>query len=185
MRKFVAFCVMSLAFTSAAYVNASDIKSGLQVDAYPPAFNVTDITGPSAGEKLCYRCQYSTKPVVSIFVRKMDENTTKLVKEIDAIVAKNVEDKKMAAFVTVLSDDPDAQESALKKTAEEQMIKHTPLTVFENAAGPSAYKINEKANVTVMMWVESNVKVNHAFADGELNEEAIAKILKDTEKILN
>lgn len=183
MKKFVAFCVMALA--TAQFSLAADIKSGLQIDDYPAAFNVTDITGPSAGEKLCYRCQYGARPVVSIFVRQMDENTAKLVKEVDAIVAKNSEDKKMAAFVTVLSDDPDAQEAALKKAAEEQKIKHTPLTVFENAVGPAKYKINEKASVTVMMWVDSNVKVNYAFADGELNAEAISKVVKDTEKILN
>ncbi len=185
MKKFSAFCVMTLAMASISLVNAADLKSGLQVDDYPAAFNVTDITGPSAGEKLCYRCQYGARPVVSIFVRKMDENTAKLVAELDAIVAKNSEDKKMAAFVTVLSDDPDAQEAALKKAAADQKIKHTPLTVFENAVGPAKYKINEKANVTVMMWVDSNVKVNYAFAEGDLNAESIAKVLKDTDKILN
>ena len=73
---------------------------------------------------------------------------------------------------------------ALKKTAEEQKITHTPLTVFENAVGPTKYKIDEKANVTVIMWVDSNVKVNHAFA-GDLSEEAIAKVIEDTAKILN
>jgi hypothetical protein len=156
MKKFVAFCMVAVAALQS--VHAADIKSGLQVDDYPAAFNVTDITGPSAGEKLCYRCQYGARPVVSIFVRKMDESTAKLVKEIDAVVAKNSEDKKMAAFVTVLTDDPDALEASLKKTAEDQHIKHTPLTVFENAVGPAKYKINEKANVTVMMWVDSNVK---------------------------
>ena len=91
----------------------------------------------------------------------------------------------MAAFVTVLSDDPDAQESALKKTADEQKIAHTPLTVFDNAVGPKSYKIDEKANVTVMMWVDSNVKVNHAYAAGDLSEAAIAKVIEDTAKILN
>ena len=91
----------------------------------------------------------------------------------------------MAAFVTVLSDDPDAQEAAVKKTAEEQKITHTPLTVYENAVGPPKYKIAEKANVTVMMWVDSNVKVNHAFAVGDLSDEAIAKVIQDTAKILN
>jgi hypothetical protein len=185
MKKFAALCLMGLTMISAQCLNAADLKSGLQVDEYPVAFNVTDITGPSAGEKLCYRCQYGARPVVSIFIRKMDENTAKLVKELDAVVGKNAEDKKMAAFVTVLSDDPDAQESALKKVAEEQKIEHTPLTVFENAVGPAKYKISEKADVTVMMWVDSNVKVNHAFAEGELTKEAIEKIVGDTEKILN
>lgn len=184
MRNLVAFSLLSFAF-AVLPAGAADLKSGLQVNEFPAAFNVTDITGPSAGETLCYRCQYGARPVVSVFIRKVDENTAKLVKELDAVVSKNAEDKKMAAFVTVLSDDPDAQEPVLKKLADEQKIKHTPLTVFANAVGPAKYKIDEKASVTVMMWVESNVKVNHALADGELNAEKIAAIVKDTEKILN
>ena len=51
--------------------------------------------------------------------------------------------------------------------------------------GPTKYKIDEKASVTVMMWVEGNVKVNHAFADGDLSDAAIAKVIEDTAKILN
>jgi hypothetical protein len=122
--------------------------------------------------------------VVSLFVRKMDEKTTKLVKELDAVVAKN-SDKQMRAFVTVLSNDPDAQEATLKKIADEQKIAHTPLTVFENNVGPANYKIAAEADVTVMMWVDSDVKVNHALAAGKLTDEAIAKIVKDTAEILN
>ena len=114
MRKFFALCLAGVAMFGLQAVNAGDLKSGLQVDEYPPAFYVTDVTGPAAGTKLCYRCQYGARPVVSLFVRNMDENTTKLVKELDAVVGKNKE-KKMAAFVTVLSNDPDAQEKALKK----------------------------------------------------------------------
>ncbi len=184
MKSFVALCVMGLMASACQFASAADLKSGLQVDDYPGPFNVTDVTGPRAGIKLCYRCQYGDRPVVSVFVRQMDENTAKLVKQLDEVVGKH-EEKKMAAFVTVLSDDPDAQEAALKKTAEEQKISHTPLTVFENAVGPTKYKIDEKASVTVMMWVEGNVKVNHAFAEGDLSEAAIAKVIEDTAKILN
>ena len=184
MKNFVSLCVRGLIVSACQFASAADLKSGLQIDDFPAPFNVTDVTGPLAGKKLCYRCQYGERPVVSIFVRKMDENTAKLVKQLDEVVGKQ-EEKKMAAFVTVLSDDPDAQEAGLKKTADEQKIAHTPLTVFENAVGPTKYKIDEKASVTVMMWVDNNVKVNHAYADGELSEEAIAKIIEDTAKILN
>ena len=99
MKKFVALVLATVAMFGLQTVNAGDLKSGLQVDEYPPAFYVTDITGPAASTKLCYRCQYGARPVVSVFVRSMDENTTKLVKELDAVVAKN-SGKKMAAFVT-------------------------------------------------------------------------------------
>ena len=184
MKKFAVLCVLGLMVSACQFASAADLKSGLQVDASPPAFNVTDVTGPNAGTKLCYRCQYGSRPVVSVFLRKMDENTAKLVKQIDDVVGKQ-EEKKMAAFVTVLSDDPDAQEASLKKTAKEQKITHTPLTVFDNGVGPKAYNINEKANVTVMMWVDGNVMVNHAFAAGDLSDEAIAKVIEDTAKILN
>lgn len=185
MRNFVSAVAVALAVTVSGIAGAADIKSGLQVGDYPGAFNVTDITGPSAGQKLCYRCQYGARPVVSIFTRSMDENVVKLVKELDSVVAKNAEDKKMAAFVTVLTNDPDATESQLKKVAEEQKLQRTPLTVFENTAGPTKYKIDQKADVTIMMWVDSDVKVNYAFSAGELNADSVAKVVADTAKILN
>ena len=173
-----------LASATITTVTAADIKSGLQVGDYPGAYNVLDVTGPSAGEKLCYRCAYTTRPVVNIFTRKMDANVTKLVAELDRVVGEN-RDNRMAAFVVLLSDDPDAQEAPLKKTAQENGIKHTPLTVFENSVGPARYRISEAAEVTVMMWSENDVKVNHVIKASELNSDSIAKILGDTGKILN
>jgi hypothetical protein len=182
MRTVLALTILASATVTG--VNAADIKSGLQVGDYPGAYYVADITGPAAGEKLCYRCRYTTQPVVNIFTRSMDENVTKLVKELDQVVGKHRDDR-MAAFVVVLTDDPDAQEEPLKKLAESQEIKHTPLTVYENSVGPAKYKISKEADVTVMMWVEQDVKVNHVFKASELNSEAIAKIIGDTQKILN
>ena len=184
MKSFFSLCMVGLVAAGMQAVEAADLKSGLQVDEFPAAFYVTDITGPSADRKLCYRCQYGARPVVSIFVREMNENTTKLIKDIDTVVGKN-SGNKMAAFVTVLSDDPDQQEAALKKAAKSSEIVHTPLTVFENNVGPTKYKINPKADVTVMMWVDSNVRVNHALTADELNADAIGKIVADTSKILN
>ena len=95
-------------------VNAADIESGLKVGDFAGAYYVSDVTGPAAGEKLCYRCRYGNRPVVNIFTRKMDENVTKLVKQIDEVVGRN-RDNGLAAFVVVLSDDPGAQETPLKQ----------------------------------------------------------------------
>ena len=77
MKKFVALCVTGLIVSACQFASASDLKSGLQVDDLPAPFNVTDVTGPVAGTKLCYRCQYGSRPVVSIFVRKMDQSLSK------------------------------------------------------------------------------------------------------------
>lgn len=86
-----------------------------------------------------------------------------LVKQIDEVVGKN-EEKKMAAFVTLLTNDPDEDEAKLKEIAKKEGLKNVPLTVFYGVAGPDGDKIAEKADLTVTMWVESNVKASHAFA---------------------
>lgn len=180
MRKLLA---VALLLGVVGIVGAAELKSGLQPGDAPPAFNVLDVTGPSAGEKLCYRCQYGNRPVVSIFTRKIDGNVAKLIKDVDGVVGKNG-DKKMAAFVVLLSDDIDGAEKALTKLAKKNGIKHVPLTVYEGAAGPGSYKVSEKADVTVMMWVESDVKVNYAFGKDELKKDKVAGVVADTAKIL-
>ena len=45
-------------------------ESGLKVGDAPPPYNVKDVTGPSAGKSLCYRCQYGQRPVVNIFATR-------------------------------------------------------------------------------------------------------------------
>ncbi|MCA9006987.1 MAG: hypothetical protein KDA70_17045 [Planctomycetaceae bacterium] len=64
-------------------------------------------------------------------------------------------------------------------------IKNTPLTNYEGEAGPSAYKISKDADVTVLMWVNGQVKVNHAFKKSDLSKDKISELVKETSKILN
>jgi len=45
--------VLALGLCAAAL--AGDLESGLKVGDSPGAFNVKDVTGPSAGRSLCYR----------------------------------------------------------------------------------------------------------------------------------
>jgi hypothetical protein len=121
--------------------------------------------------------------VVNIFAREITDNLTSLVRQIDEKIGAN-SDKKMAGFVVLLTDDPDDAEAKLKELARKHKIEHTPLTVFDGVAGPEDYSIAREADVTVMMWVDGEVKVNHVFAKGKLDKPAIAKIVKDTAKIL-
>ena len=121
--------------------------------------------------------------MVNIFAREITGNLTSLVKKIDEKIGANG-DKKMAGFVVLLTDDPDAVEPKLEELAEKQKIEKTPLTVYEGTAGPESYKIAREADVTVMMWVGGEVKVNRVFEKGKLDKAAIEKLLKDTEKIL-
>ena len=168
----------------ASSLKAAEITSGLKPGDAPAAFQVQDVTGPAAGTKLCYRCRYGSSPVVAVFTHKIDDKVTSLVKKVDAEVAKN-KDKRMKAFVVLLTDDPDKAEPKLKALAEKNKIENVPLTIFDGPMGPSDYKLSDKADVTVLMWVKSDVKVNHAFAPGQLDSASISEIVKDTSKILD
>lgn len=180
--------VPSIALVLAGFVSLSaaeksaEVESGLKPGTFVPAFHVRDITGPKKGTTLCYRCRYNSKPVVNIFAREITPELVSLIKNVDAQVAKNKK-QKMEAFVVFLSDDPDTIEPKIKKLAKENGVK-IPLTLIEDVAGPEDYKIAEKADVTVMMWVDSEVKVNHAFAKGKLKKDSIKKVAEDTKKIL-
>ena len=72
----------------------------------------------------------------------------------------------------------------LKKLAKDAGIKHVPLTMVEDPDGPPDYEIAKDADITVLMWNEHKVKVNHAYK-GELTDEDIEAIVADISKILS
>lgn len=184
MKRLVGIATLCALIGAGLVVAGDSVKSGLPEGKSVPAFYVTDVTGPSAGKSLCYRCRYGARPVVTIFTHKVDENIESLVAQIDKKVGDN-KSARMAAFVVVLSDKPKDEVSHLKEVAKKSGIKHTPLTTFENAEGPAEYELSKDAETTVMMWVDSTVKVNHAFAKGKLDKKAVESIVSDTAKILN
>ena len=179
MKKLFAVVAMLAACVA---VQAED--QGLAVGEGVAPFYVTDVTGPKAGEKLCYRCLYGSKPTVSVFARKMTPEVAALTKGIDGVVAANAS-KKMAAFVVLMTDKPEESEAALKTVAKDQGIKHTPLTTFDGVAGPEEYKLAADSEVTVVMWVGGKVAASKSYKAGELTTDAVAASVKDTAKILN
>ena len=183
MRRILSVAFVASAMFAGALFAAEALKSGLQPGDAPPPYTVRDITGPNEGTSLCYRCKFGGRPVVNIFAREMTPEVIALVKQIDETVGKN-EEKKMAAFVTLLTNDPDKDEVTLKAIAKKEGLKNVPLTVFDGIAGPPGYKIAEKADLTVTMWVESKVEASQAFAKGEFKTKAVKAVVEDTKKIL-
>ncbi|MBM4001923.1 MAG: hypothetical protein FJ295_01350 [Planctomycetes bacterium] len=177
MKKVIALMAVA-AFTLTGVAIAAELKSGLQVGASVGAFNVKDCSGPNEGKTLCYRCQYGQRPVVAVFTRRLSDDLTGLVKKIDETVAKN-SDKKMAAFVVYLSDEPDSVESKLKGIAKTLNIAKTPLTTFETNEGPDGYKISRDADVTVMMWHNGKVASSRGFAKDKITDKDVEKIISD------
>lgn len=183
MKKLIVLAAAAL-LTVSYVARAADKADCLAVGSSVGAFYVTDVTGPEAGKKLCYRCKYGTRPVVTIFSRKVDDQVTSLVKEVDGVVGQN-QDKSMAAFVVLLSDNPEKAADTLKKTADTAGVKHTPLTTFDGQSGPEGYKIAKDADTTVMMWVNGELKVNETYKAGALDKATVSKLVQETKTILN
>lgn len=156
----------------------------LEIGAVVREFYVKDVTGPAAGTELCYRCRYGNRPVVTVFTRKIDERLTAMVRELNGVVGENA-DSDMAGFVVLMTDDPAKHEDSLKTLVEEHEIEHLPLTIFDDAYGPRAYRLSREAEVTVMMWLDGLLVVNETFDSGDLSDEVISGVIEDTAKILN
>lgn len=184
MKKCLAACA-AVVFASVGLAMAGEIQSGLEKGTSVAPFYVKDVTGPAKeGDELCYRCRYGNQPVVSVFAKEMTEEVAQLSKQLDDVVAKN-RDQKMAGFVVVMSDTPEKAAPALTAAAEKHKIQQMPLTTFKGTAGPESYKLNTKADVTVMMWVDGKVKVSQGYAKSDLNKDLIAKLVKETKTILD
>ena len=115
-----------------------------------------------------------------MFARAASEPLASLVKKIDDKIGEN---KKLKAFVVILSKDAEKTSSELKKLAETSAIQHVPLTMLGDLGGPPDYELSKDAAITVLMWNKQKVAVNHAYK-GELTAKEIDAITADIPKIL-
>ena len=119
--------------------------------------------------------------MVCVFARKTSEPLTSLVKQTDKKIGEN---DKLKAFVVVLTGKGEGTRGELETLAKDAGIKHVPLTMVQDSAGPPDYEIAKGADYTVLMWHRTNVKVNHAYK-GELADKDIEAIVGDISKILS
>ena len=64
-----------------------------------------------------------------------------------------------------------------------QRVKNIPLTMIGEKDGPPDYEISSDADITVLMWKQHKVKVNHAYK-GELTDKEIETIVSSIPKVL-
>ncbi len=55
--------------------------------------------------------------------------------------------------------------------------------MFGEPGGPGDYELSRNADITVLMWNNGKVKVNHAYK-GDLTEKDIGAIVADIPKLL-
>lgn len=192
--------------TSASLVVAQDgeLPSGpMKGAALPGPFDCFNINGKTAkGRNHCLVCEYGLQPVVMIFARERPEEKdgplAQLLVKLDGLVDRSQDQGFLGGFAVFLS--PDAQSSATQKTEDPNEIVreakvrdalHARLAArAEGLKGmviacmpeaPKAYKLNPKADVTVIFYNRHKVLANWAFEEGKLTEDRIGQIIKTVE----
>lgn len=158
------------------------LKSGPKAgEEVPGPFHPLNVTGENAGKKACLYCSNGGNPVAVVFAREATPEVAKLIKKLDEATVKNA--KASMGSYAVFCNDKDGLDKTLAKMAEDQKLTKLILSI-DNPSGPKEYKIAKEAEVTVLFYNDFNVKANHAFRKGELNDAAITKVVADVAKIV-
>ena len=123
--------------------------------------------------------------MINIHAREITDELTSLVSQLDKIVSPATPAGRAGSthsFVVFLTDDPDELEPKVKEVATKAKLKNIPLTIYDGVAGHPAYKVTKDAEVTIMMWTNRKVDQNFAFGKGELDKDAIKKVVEAAKK---
>jgi hypothetical protein len=172
-----------LALLAGATVAAADpVQSGLPVGKRPGPYSFLVATGPQRGQQTCYVCEQHEggKPAAVVFARSLSDPLGKLLTKLDAAGAGKA-GTGYKVWMTQLA--PSADLGALAGWAQKQGLKGVPVGAFEGADGPPAYRLHPDADVTVLLFVKTQVVANFAFRRGELTDKAVADVLAATPQL--
>ena len=165
-------------------IAADPCKSGPQLNQRPGPYSALVCVGKERGTQHCYICESAARPVVIVFARTLSDPLGKLVKQLDNAVKDN-KTAELRSWVTLLADDQTKMDPQIVKWAQQHAVSNVPCAVFEDTVGPPTYLLAKDAEVTVLLSVKQKVVANFAFRAGELNDAAIADIVKSIPKIVN
>ena len=163
--------------------DSEPLKSGPETGATIHSFFVRAVTGPHRNRSVCYVCRYGSRPVVMVFVQKVDRKLPALLKAVDKIVDKN-RVMGLRSFGVLVTDESSRAVPVLQTMAFDERIR-MPLTAATTAvAGPGGHRLHQDAATTVVLYREQKAVTNLAFKYGKLNDEAIGSVLDGIEELL-
>ncbi len=180
MMRLLTLCVGFISISLPAL--ADPCKSGPQPNQRPGPYSALVSVGKERGTQHCYVCESADKPVIIVFARTPGEPLGQLVKQIDTAV-KSHKTSDLRAWVTFLGDDQTKLDPQIVKWAQQHAIG-IPCAVFEDTVGPPTYLLHKEADITVLLSVKQKVVANFAFRAGELNDAAMAEVVKTIPKIV-
>ncbi|QDV40970.1 hypothetical protein Enr13x_08080 [Stieleria neptunia] len=182
------FGLLVCSVVSAEEQTKKKAAKGLKAGDAIGAFHVTKVCGAEddgveQGERLCYRCRYQSRPMVMVFARDTGGKLNDLVKEIDAAVKAN-EDAQLRGFVTLMGEDAAALKDVATKVVETSGATSVPVVIAEDhVTGPSNYKLDENAAITVVLANDSKVVAARKF--NKADKVNVNGVMKVVNKMLN
>ena len=179
------------------------VQSGPKKGAFmPKPFECYNVNGPAKGRPRCLVCKFGLNPAVLIFAKEpedgKDEAFTDLLAKLDEAAA-DFEERSFQVGVVILSPDAhDSTNNAAEKDADAiikeatnreklyerlgkraEKLKHVIIGAFPADAAvlredpPKGYKLNPKAEMTVLFFERMKVIENYAFEAGALDAKQV------------
>jgi hypothetical protein len=173
-----------LCILAGAALAAEPCRSGLKPEQRPGPYSSLVAVGPQRGQSHCFICETAQRPAVIVFARTLSEPLGKLVNGIDKAVTVHKK-AELRAWVTFLTEDQPSLDPQVVQWGKQHAVSNVPLGIFEDTVGPPTYLLAREADVTVLLSVKQKVVANFAYRAGELNEAAIAEILRAVPRLID
>jgi len=170
-------CVAAVVILAAAARGESPCSPGLKPGQRPGPYSAHVAVGAQRGQLHCFICETADRPAVIVFAKSMSDSLGKLARGIDKALGEH-KTAELRAWITLLADDPQTLDPQVVNWARKQAVRTVPVAVFADAGGPPAYRLDEQADVTVLLSVKQKVVAGYAFRAGELTEARIAELLR-------
>ncbi|MFN4260142.1 MAG: hypothetical protein ACK4RK_12670 [Gemmataceae bacterium] len=181
---FVGIAALTVGFNGAPPLTAAEpCQSGLKPGQRPGPYTAVMTTGPNRGTLYCAVCDTADRPAVIIFARSLNEPLGKLAQKLDAALTAH-QKAELRSWITFLSADQLSLDLQVVRWSQQHALRNLPLGVFEDVEGPPSYLLHEDADVTILFSVQQKVTANFAFRKGELNDQAIDKVMQQLPKIV-
>lgn len=167
--------VLGWAVSGAAF--AEENSGRLKAGDYLGAFTVTKVAGCEQdgvqhGQSLCYRCKFGARPQVLVFSRTANEQVAELAKYLQQQMAAN-EAAQMRGLISMLGTDREQLTQAAKRLAADNELTLPIALAADLEKGPTSYKIDPEAEVTIVLASDSAVIRSLSFAPGQLDLAAV------------
>jgi hypothetical protein len=137
----------------------AQVVAGLAPGTPTPSVPVFDVTGPYAGKRTCYVCEFQNDPNVIAFFRDADEQTAELIVQLDKLYRQEKKRNFKAVAIIVSGHDAKPWLEELRKLRNIEI----PLTVLHKGpkdVGVKLYKLDPQVRNTFLVTRNRVVDAN-------------------------